>query len=465
MIQDVSQKVYKSLAEKLATGEAISKQSVDSSEVPAPIRAYLTAVLEREAERVADSINNRRDVWIAESVEVRRARTAFAVAATRNVQIPADRVSEVLRRASDVVLRYLIRPSSTLQGTIFDRAEPSLDVEEILERMRMFSAYPYFHEVLRHYFAEKEIEHVERARLDAVLHRIDRQMTADFSADEWSEVLTPLYRTLGMVPEYADGVPVELLRMFFREKEMGEALIRLDGLRPDELVSPEQLTELLSAERESSEEAPASQSAGTINAEVTQRKRPATTHSPAQAEGASGDTLVPLWKQFQRAPDAPPPVRPERTNSPPAAETGVPIWQRFRQAPASGTTSSRKTERSEPVTPALRSATRPPATPPTSDPEDTSGVEPESSIDALERQVLGDRGARSRGMFVRQLFSGSESDYRSALESIARTSSWAEASRVIARDVFRRFDVNIYDEAAVGFTDMVEARFAEQRTR
>ncbi len=464
MIQDVSQKIHKALAEKMGMGEPISKQAIDSSDLPSPIRTYLLALLEREAERVAEGINNRRDVWIAESVDVRRARTAFAVAVTRNVQLPADRIAEVLRSTSDVVLRYLIRPSSTLQGTIFERAEQSLDVDEILERMRMFSAYPYFQEVLRHYFAEREIEHVEREKLDSVLHRIDRQMTSDFSAEEWSDILEPLYETLAVVPDYAEGVPADVLRIFFREKELGEMLMRMDRYGRGEIISRDELVAILTEAPVAPEEAPQPEP----DLDEEPRSRPVDQPAETAAEPASEREMVPLWKQFQRAPGAP--AR-ESAAAPSAKDADVPMWQRFRQG-----ASPKPSEPEHPIMKAAEATPMKPDQPMRTAPEPGGAiksdehtartmrdepVETPSDLDSVERRVLGDRGARSRRMFIRQLFSGSTDDYREALERIDQTSSWAEASRVIAKDVFRRYDINIYDEAAVGFTDMVEARFGE----
>ncbi len=458
MIQDVSRKIHQALVEKLESGEPISKQAIDSSDIPSPIRSYLLATLESEAERVAAVINNQRDVWIAESVDVRRARTAFAVAVTRNVQFPPDRLSDTLRQASDVVLRYLIRPSATLQGTIFERAEPSLDVEEILERMRMFAAYPYFQEVLRHYFAERNIEHVERARLDSVLHRIDRQMTSDFTPDEWLDMLTPLYETLAVTPDFEDGVPADLLRAFFREKELGAILLRLETFAPTHLIDVDELRELLE------EKATTAEPTLFDNPQDTEEAHRSSEHSSLSdpepvAEPVGG--MVPLWKQFQRTPER---SSPNPTNPSPAPGPVVPMWQRFRRD-GLATPSDEVTGRDFGRTNARRSTAEPLPEPDRSfETKNPSGSD-RLDVKELERRVLGSRGARSRRMFVQKLFKGSEEDYRSALARIDAAPTWTEASQIIARDVFRRHEINIYDDAAVGFTDMVEARFKDTDRR
>ncbi|MFW5955706.1 MAG: hypothetical protein ACOCSK_03095 [Rhodothermales bacterium] len=432
MIQDVSNTLHKTVVTLLPQGEPITRQVVETAELPASLRSYLLGILEREAERVADSINNRRDAWVAETVDVRRARTAFAVAASRNVQIPSDRVDEVLLKACESIVRYLVRPAATLQSLLFDRAEQSLDVDEINERLDVFSPYPYFREVLHHYFAEKDIEHIDRARLDAVLHRVDRQMTADFVPEEWVEMLSPLFETLAASPVYERGVPVELLQIYFREKEAGDMLLRLDEFESEDLVSQPELLEILKAPSAGSEEPPApDRPSPSESSEASRTSAPGHASSKAPLPADEGPAL-PLWKQFQQRPAAAsaPESGPKKAHSP---EKDKPIWQQFRPDPAPGT---------QPVSPKR--------TP--------------SDLDELERRVLGERGEKYRKLFVQNIFAGSTGDYQSALERLSHVPSWNAASQIIAREIFRKFDVNIYDEAAVNFTDLVEERFHERRT-
>ncbi|BBM68370.1 hypothetical protein [Rhodothermus marinus] len=81
----------------------------------------------------------------------------------------------------------------------------------------------------------------------------------------------------------------------------------------------------------------------------------------------------------------------------------------------------------------------------------------------LEREVLGETGLRNRELFITHLFDGDRSAYLRVLRLLRDTPTWAEASQLIAREVFRRYQVNIYSEPAVAFTDAVERRYRKNQ--
>jgi len=77
--------------------------------------------------------------------------------------------------------------------------------------------------------------------------------------------------------------------------------------------------------------------------------------------------------------------------------------------------------------------------------------------------VLGEPGLRNRELFITHLFNGDRSAYLRVLRLLRDTPTWAEASQLIAREVFRRYQVNIYSEPAVAFTDAVERRYRKNQ--
>jgi hypothetical protein len=79
----------------------------------------------------------------------------------------------------------------------------------------------------------------------------------------------------------------------------------------------------------------------------------------------------------------------------------------------------------------------------------------------LEFAVLGP-SAWQRDTFIDRLFGGSSEGYFDALNRILQASDWRSASDIITVDVFRANRVNIYDEAAIDFTNAVEAQFRKR---
>ncbi len=168
------------------------------------------------------------------------------------------------------------------------------------------------------------------------------------------------------------------------------------------------------------------------------------------------------------SPSGPPPAHGEEEG-----DRAVPLWMRFRKpsdTPLGETlTASRESARSPDLPRGSRaedlgsrvlgdSVQRMPAG------QKPTGQDPVyRPLEVIERALFGPSDPERRRWFVQQLFGDSEENYTEVLRAIHSSESWPEASRVIARDVFRRHNVNIYSEPAVAFTDAVEAYFRQSQ--
>ncbi len=147
------------------------------------------------------------------------------------------------------------------------------------------------------------------------------------------------------------------------------------------------------------------------------------------------DEVAPLWQQFQT-------TGPSRAKSSEAAEPDeqTPLWARFKPSQSASDDGLQEASAEE------------------------GGPAPGPLDDAareLEQRIFGQTPAPHREAYVRQLFKGSTEDYRQILRRIDRAASWSEASQIIAQDVFRANQINIYSDVAVTFTDAVEASFQD----
>jgi len=143
----------------------------------------------------------------------------------------------------------------------------------------------------------------------------------------------------------------------------------------------------------------------------------------------------PLWQRFQRS------TATKNAEALPQEERSErPRWQQF--APARGDTSRAASAQQDAET----------------ERTETERTEP---IAPLERRLLGKKAAKHRDFFVETLFQGSPETYHTVLQRLDDVDSWAEASQIIASDVFRAHSVNIYSDPAVLFTDLIEARFRQ----
>ncbi len=191
--------------------------------------------------------------------------------------------------------------------------------------------------------------------------------------------------------------------------------------------------------------------------------------APAPALPPLDDTDEPLWRRLARRHEAgiaaasaagivaAPPAAPGGVASPGASEP-PPLWQRFSagaspapdDAPAD-TLAARYLDPS--ATPAV---TTPTVASPAISPA------PESPM-AVEARVLGAGAAERRVWFVTELFEGDREAYHQTLAALDGAATWTEATQIIARDIFRRYRVQIYSDPAVAFTDAVEAQMARRQ--
>ena len=100
---------------------------------------------------------------------------------------------------------------------------------------------------------------------------------------------------------------------------------------------------------------------------------------------------------------------------------------------------------------------------PASAEEPSARPEP-ADLDTIEYAVLGEIGVDKRDLFVHSLFDRSIEAYERVLRQLYASTNWSEASKIIADDVFRAFQINIYSDPAILFTDAVEARYLERKT-
>ena len=409
MLSTVASTLFNRLVDAFPADRSYSRQDFSREPMPKVISDYLSESLNARIPKPDLGSS----AWVDLShAEVRESRNAYVDAVSRHLQVPAEYWTDLLNEACLQTVSYLVRPASTLIQSVFGDETKAVSSDEVFERMKPFSPYPYFREVVGKYFDQKSVNSIDRERFGDLVRRIDRQMTSDYGAQEWLRLLEPLFSLLRRVPELSGGIPFELLQTFFEEKHARELVRRMDQrisrrgpvreadlrslFEPDEVEVHEDSAIL----KPSLKDHPAD-------------PRPMEVRAPDRASGP-----MPLWKQFERVqPAVPNPAHDAHT----ITGSPEPLWKKFRKQPDSA-----------------------------------SDV---SALGQLEIAVLGERGARNHDLFVKHLFAGSLQDYESTLRRLRAAENWSEASQIIAQDVFLRHKINIYSEPAVAFTDAAEAKY------
>jgi hypothetical protein len=388
--------------------------------MPPPVAHFLRHWLRHRLRQEASHLELPHSDWFDyEHEEVQHARQGLADALSEHGHFPAAVWETSLREATQQVTAYLVRPAATLASFVFLEEKRAAPIPLIDWRLGYFKGYGYFYEAMRLYVEQKEVREIDRAHFADLLYKIDRKITKDYDASAWLRLLAPLFdlvRCAGAGP----GVPTPLLQAFFKEKDAEPIVQRLHRAaqhRSVETLDEATLRRLLEA---ADEPLPV----------VRPPMMPS--DSPGQPQGA-----VPRWKQYQqgeahlssgpqRAPQGfartPDERRAYRTS-----REAQPRWMQFRPDPAP-------------------------------EPAASSPLVP-MDLAAVEQAVLGEAGARNRDVFVNNLFAHSLDDYERVLRYLYTAPTWAEASQIIAEEVFRRHQINIYSDSAILFTDTAEARF------
>ena len=513
--------LFDHLIEVFSPDQAYGLAAFKREEMPPPIAHFLSVALQHGLGVEADAFLEVRSSWFDyEHPDVQEAFDLFIGVLGDHALVPASAWAETLAQAVAEVADYLVQPVDTLVGFIFGQQE-ALPAYTVFSRFEYFAPYNYLHDVASTYAQEKELDKIDRAHFRALLEKVDRQMTEDLDAAGWLDLLEPLY---GFAERAANrtGVPLPLLYTFFGAKGAEQVLARLETKRDTseaDVLSRGELQRLLeealpsSVSRSSAPVAPAPETARGADQPVPlwmqfqrqehQRREavasPPPPPPPPPTAPEESTSPVPLWMRFQQQsgqngppPQPPPPPSPQAPA--PRPDSGPPRYATFTQPPTpappvsapppspppSPEPPSRPTSAPAPSSPPPSApapappeeaplAKAPPAKAPSPlPPPDPPRVatppppEPEDELTALERIVLGAFEQEQREQYIERLFGGSHEAYEETLRQLEAAPSWQQASSIIAQEVFRKHQVNIYSRLAVIFTNAVEARFDEE---
>jgi len=435
--------LYDRLLGAFPPNRAYSETDWADDAIPAPVQHFLKHLLRHRGRREARRLRRASTDWVNyDHPEMETAVRAFFEAAEAHAQVPADAWEETLQHAVSETTAYLVRPVPTLVDFVFERPDDSLSIDRIQWRMKFFRPYPYLREAVRAYGEKQGLAALSVEPFESVLTRVDRHIPADFDADRWLRALDPLFAT-ARCAHGAERLSVSLLQAFFEEKDQVDIVTRLKRYAEEghEEVGPKALYGLI-------DEA-GSPSSGTT---ATSSSRPSTEAVSATNAQPEQDRSTPLWKQFQQGRVS----GSSATDGSPGDEP--PLWTQFRRDKS--TRASHITADEDPDSDSV--------SPPEGNGDSTStGAarasaardEEEAGLKTLERDVLGAGPSSHRRVYVQTLFDGNRTEYQQVLRRLRAAESWGEASQIIARDIFRKHGVNIYSDAAVHFTDAVEASF------
>lgn len=451
---DLPDALRRHLLQRFPADRDYPRAALHAAGMPPLVATFLERALDRWLELEREQL--RSDWFDFDDPAVQQAEARFFDALARTARVPAEAWKATLGGAVDLVVRFLTVPARALTDALFEGDSEPLPTPEIRRRLSLFAAYLYFPEVAAAYLDKKQPATLDPATLYDLLDRIDRRIVADYRPDDWLVLLAPLFTLARTVPAF-DGVPASLLQRFFRAKGHDDIA---DDLEPHvgATVDEATLRALLAPE---AAEVPTPEIETPREPEIVPPSTPEIQEPPAETPEITPPSEVPEIEEPPAEPEIeePPveePDEPEPEAPPPTDDAPVPLWQRFTREPEPAGPDE-DDEAPAPLWQRFAPGAATPAAPQNLAPPPPS-VRAES-LDVLEARVLGPTSPEQRSRFIKHLFRGDGGKYATVLHALDAAETWTEASRTIARDVFRPFKVNIYGEHAVAFTDAVEGRF------
>lgn len=438
-------------------------------EMPENIGHFLVRALKRRVGLEAASLYEINSDWFDSSHEgVQTAFHAFVQSLNSSAHFPPSEWTYALRQAIEIVSDYLVRPVPTLVNLAFGEEAGQTTAVDLLRRVDYFKDYAYLRLAVETVMGRKEEARTTRSEFSMTLSHVDRQITTEYSAEEWTDLLDPLCAMIRLARPDVQGIPIDLARAFFNEKKrtlIAEALERT-AEKNDGVIPFTGLQESIALGLRRETESPGTTVAASEMDDTEDGPLPLWKQFTRLSPNAGAETtseVEPLWKQFQDKKSGTPVTTPTEDPSTPR-ETGQDLAIPTR--PEESTVPQETPAAQEPVTESQADlfSAGPSAAPVLALSEQEGSLPPAHTIGPeameLESRMLGN-AAIMRKQFVQDLFDGSESAYVTVLENLESADSWTSASQIIAAAVFRIYQIDIYSDSAIAFTNAVEERFKQ----
>ncbi len=321
---------------------------------------------------------------------------------------PPDEWPKAVHHAVGTMLDYLIDPVPTLLDFCFAQGTAAVSVGDLRRRAGYFREYPYVVQAVQAYSQKKGDRRISRHELQATLHHVVQQYTSDFSEDDWMRTLEPLFEFVHISGHVDGGLPVAFVVDFLAAHHQPDAarIVEMEArMAKADMISTSTLRRLLGDALATVE----TEANAVPDAAATETAVPPTAAHTSKDHGSTEPK--PLWQQY--------------------AEPDAPLWKSFQDRLQSGGAGTGPS-----------ADTRPDG----------------KDLAATVQDVLG-RSSGQAEHFMATLFRGDHAAFQNVMERLREAASWSDASTIVARDVFKRFDIDIYSADAVAFTNAVEARY------
>jgi hypothetical protein len=405
--------------------------------MPASVSHFLEHALARRAAMVEVSIDS---VWFGVTEpDVVESENHWRKMLAASARYPSSLWDQSIDQAVTYIVSFLVSPADSFCDFVFANTERDVHPRKIIQRIAYFQPYSSLRKVLKEYAERKGNELVSREDLRAAILKADRALVADYGPSDWITQLHPLYELARVLTagDAAPEVPTSVLKPVFESKGAEELLRRIEAI------------ESIGGHRKLSE-------SSIIKA-----------LGPTEIE-PEPEVVAPVGEQ--EPVEVPPPLRLNDTHATSSTKV-VPRWMHFTNKIGSRVDAQSGDGGSLIPEPEVAGElTESEAIPMPSRVGERARL-PEDLIDAAvavktvsqtpdtSAPAFGDMNSVQCAWFVNNLFGGDTEEFSRVVSLLDSAIDWETAAHLIGVEVFERYNVDIYGQPAIEFTNAVESRY------
>lgn len=133
----------------------------------------------------------------------------FQQALFANSRIPKDKFYGITSQVITDIVKVYLEPRQHMADYIY-KGDNELGFEELLNRTEKLTIYKHFGRAIPLYMKKRKLKTLEKKRCKLLIHNLDANLVASYSAKEWAQILELLFTLFG------GKIDAKLIQLFLK---------------------------------------------------------------------------------------------------------------------------------------------------------------------------------------------------------------------------------------------------------
>ncbi|MDZ7805505.1 MAG: hypothetical protein U5K71_00145 [Gracilimonas sp.] len=189
-------------------------------------------------EKIKNDYELKDSEWVStDEVLVEDAWGDFHHALFANSRIPKEKLYKITGEVITDIVKVYLEPRHHMADYIY-KGDDELSFKELVDRTEKLTIYKHFGRAIPLYMRKRGLQTLEKKRCKLLIHNLDANLVASYTAKEWAQVLELLFTLFG------GRIDAKLIQLFFEDKGLYLTAKAFNEL--DEEITKERFVEILS---------------------------------------------------------------------------------------------------------------------------------------------------------------------------------------------------------------------------